>query len=232
MRSRSYQDPAYVIVSASSGVLAIGGDSPVLGGVAKRAMDLILASAALVILAPMLLIIGALIKTTMGGPVIFAHERIGNRGRPFRCLKFRSMAANAAERLRLYLETHPDAAQEWAQSQKLRHDPRVTTIGHVLRKASLDELPQLVNIIRGEMSFVGPRPVIAKELERYGVAAREYISTRPGLTGMWQVSGRSGLTYEQRVALDVRYVRTWSLWLDVTIIFKTFPAVLKLDETC
>src|SRR5690606_1071087 len=163
------------------------------------------------------------------GPVVFSHRRVGFGGKPFDCYKFRSMVANADDVLTAYLEANPEAALEWERTRKLRHDPRVTFFGHMLRKSSIDELPQLFNIIRGEMSCVGPRPVVTAELEHYGNRAREYLTVRPGLTGLWQVSGRSSTGYDDRVTLDSYYVRNWSAWLDMAILLRAAGAVMRSD---
>jgi exopolysaccharide production protein ExoY len=201
------------------------------GGSLKRALDIAIALTALVLLAPVMVAIAAIIWLTQGGSVVFAHERVGLGGRTFRCLKFRTMVPDAAERLARYLATNEEAARIWAETQKLRNDPRVTWFGHILRKSSLDELPQLFNVLRGEMSCVGPRPVVADELRRYGEHAYEYVKARPGITGLWQVSGRSNTTYAHRVKLDRVYVRRCSLLLDLGILLRTLPAVLKVSET-
>lgn len=201
------------------------------GGLPKRALDFAVASAAIVLLAPIMLMIAALIKLTIGGPVIFAHPRVGLNGRMFPCFKFRSMVVNGDEALKRHIAENPAAAREWRETRKLKNDPRVTPLGRLLRKSSLDELPQLFNVIRGEMSCVGPRPIVAAELERYGSRANYYLRSRPGVTGMWQVNGRNQLSYGKRVALDCLYVRRWSLGLDIALLFLTIPAVLAFDTT-
>ncbi len=192
----------------------------------KVSFDLAGAAAALLMLSPLLLIIAALVKCD-GGPVVFSHTRIGAGGRPFRCLKFRSMVLNGDEVLQRLLETDPAAAAEWAATQKLHDDPRVTWIGNLLRKSSLDELPQLFNVLRLEMSLVGPRPIVQREIQKYAEDIAYYYETRPGLTGLWQVSGRSDTSYAQRVQLDSWYVKNWTLWQDMAILARTIPAVLK-----
>lgn len=202
-----------------------------LGGRAKRAMDIAVSLTALVLLAPLMLIIAGIVKVTMGGPVIFSQRRVGYRGVPFACHKFRSMVVDGDRMLTRHLAHDASAAEEWRTTRKLRVDPRVTWFGQVLRKSSLDELPQLFNILVGEMSCVGPRPVMPDEIERYGKSASAYLRTRPGLTGLWQVSGRSRLSYEERVALDAAYVEHWSMWGDVKIMARTLPAVLAVDAT-
>lgn len=200
------------------------GTSPV-GGISKRGFDIFVASVALLFLCPIFLMLMALVKFSDGGSVFYGHSRIGHSGRPFRCLKFRTMREDGDRVLKEYLEANPSAYEEWRATRKLQHDPRVTTVGGVLRKLSLDELPQLINIIRGEMSIVGPRPVVEDELELYDAAAHYYLRTRPGLTGLWQVSGRNDVSYESRVALDSHYVENWSLITDLKIIGMTVPAV-------
>ena len=192
----------------------------------KRSLDLVLSLAALVALLPLFALVCCLIFASGRGPVLYRHGRIGLRGRPFQCLKFRTMHIDGDAVLSKHLASDPEARREWDEKQKLRDDPRVTVIGGILRRTSLDELPQLINIIRGDMSLVGPRPVTAQELTRYGVAASEYLSVRPGLTGLWQVSGRSDTSYASRVKLDSEYVRNQSLLGDARIMLLTVPVVL------
>ncbi|HXV28828.1 MAG TPA: sugar transferase [Sinorhizobium sp.] len=201
-----------------------------LGGWPKRALDLVVASTAIVLALPLMLVAAFLIKVITGGPVLFAHRRIGFNGASFDCYKFRTMVKNANEVLEEYLASHPQAAEEWRETQKLKHDPRITLLGHILRKSSIDELPQLVNILRGEMSCVGPRPIVANELGRYGADADEYLKTRPGLTGLWQISGRNDVDYARRVVLDAQYVRSWSIWNDLVILAWTAIAVMRFDK--
>lgn len=193
---------------------------------AKMALDLVGAASLVLFVSPVLLTIAAAVKLD-GGPVFFAHSRIGAGGRRFRCLKFRSMRVDSVALLDNLLQTDEGAAVEWAATQKLRHDPRVTRIGAWLRKTSLDELPQLFNVLRLEMSLVGPRPIVESELGHYGDDIAYYYETRPGLTGLWQVSGRSDTSYRQRVQLDTWYVKNWTLWHDIAILAKTVPAVLN-----
>lgn len=202
-----------------------------LGGPGKRLIDIVMASLALILLIPLHLIVVVLIWASMGRPVLFAHKRIGENGSEFPCFKFRTMANDSARILGRHLAADPAAAREWGLNQKLMHDPRVTWLGHILRKSSIDELPQLLNVLRGEMSCIGPRPIVAAEIARYGADAAYYFKARPGLTGLWQVSGRSRLSYSDRVALDTQYVRNWSLGLDLKILLKTIPVLLKFDET-
>lgn len=195
----------------------------------KRTIDLLLASIALLALAPLMLAL-AFVVAMDGGPVLFGHWRVGRNGQPFRCLKFRTMIIGADRCLNEYLSLHPAAAEEWQRDQKLDFDPRITGIGRMLRQSSLDELPQLINVLRGEMSLVGPRPVTATELQqRYGLQAESYVSVRPGITGLWQVSGRNRLSYDERVTLDARYVRTQSLGGDLAILFRTVSVMLSGD---
>ena len=201
-----------------------------LGGLLKRGVDLVVAATSLLALAPVVLMITLLVLLTMGRPVLFAHPRVGFRYKLFDCLKFRSMVRDPDGVLLRYFADNPEAAREWNETQKLRYDPRVTFVGRMLRKSSLDELPQLINVLRGEMSCVGPRPVVADELARYGAKAPLYLSTRPGMTGLWQVSGRSSVDYSRRVALDETYVRSWSLWLDLKILVGTTFVLLKFDD--
>lgn len=200
-----------------------------LGGSPKRVMDLTVAILALVAAAPIMLVV-ALILWLSAGQVMFSHRRVGFAGKPFNCYKFRSMIANSEEVLKAHLAANPEAAIEWEQTHKLRNDPRVTFLGHMLRKSSIDELPQLFNVIRGEMSCVGPRPIVSEELQHYGDHAGEYLTVRPGLTGLWQVSGRSNVGYGDRVALDSYYVKNWSPTLDVVILLRTVIAVMRLDQ--
>ncbi|WP_394886086.1 sugar transferase (plasmid) [Mesorhizobium sp. AaZ16] len=193
-------------------------------------MDLVIAVTALVMAAPAMVVVALLIRMTAGGPAVFSHSRVGFSGKSFDCYKFRSMVADAEEVLKAHLEANPEAAREWEETHKIRNDPRVTFLGHMLRKSSLDELPQLFNIIRGDMSCVGPRPIVRDELQRYGDHVGEYLRTRPGLTGLWQVTGRSSTDYASRVALDSHYVRNWSIWLDIVILFRTVFAVMRVDR--
>ncbi|WP_088347483.1 MULTISPECIES: sugar transferase [Rhodomicrobium] len=215
--------------SAEAGFHPVAG-API-GGAAKRIFDITIAFTTLVLMAPLMLLIAALIYATTGGPVFFAQRRIGFNRATFSCYKFRTMVTDADARLKLHLATHPEAARAWQETQKLKYDPRITWLGHILRKSSLDELPQLFNVLLGQMSCIGPRPVIAEELQRYGEHAQDYLRAKPGLTGMWQVNGRSSTSYAHRVNCDRFYVRRWSLLLDFIILFKTIPAVLKFDET-
>ncbi|MBV8465108.1 MAG: sugar transferase [Burkholderiales bacterium] len=193
--------------------------------IAKRALDILGASLLLLVLAlPMLLI--ACITRLQGSPVLFAHNRVGRDGRSFPCYKFRTMLPDADRRLAELLERDPLARAEWEVNFKLKNDPRITAWGDFLRRSSLDELPQLWNVLLGHMSLVGPRPIVEAELSRYGDHLHDYLSVRPGITGLWQVSGRNETSYAQRVALDAHYVRNWSLWLDGIILCRTVAVVL------
>jgi undecaprenyl-phosphate galactose phosphotransferase len=192
----------------------------------KRIFDLVFTICGGLLILPIIAIVALLVAIDNKGNVIFAHRRIGKDGKEFPCYKFQSMVPNAQEILQDYLAKNPEARKEWEESFKLTNDPRVTKLGGFLRKTSLDELPQLWNVIRGDMSLVGPRPIVKKEIERYGEYFREYAMVLPGITGMWQASGRSDTTYEERVAMDTWYVRNWSIWLDIMYLAKTFTAVI------
>jgi len=192
----------------------------------KRAMDLVIAFTVLAFVAPIFLLVYALIKIFDPGPALFSHLRVGRDGRMFTVYKFRTMRVDAQERLEEVLASDPAAAAEWAEFQKLKNDPRVTLIGRILRRSSIDELPQLLNIVRGEMSVIGPRPVTSGEIHRYGAEYPFYTAVRPGVLGLWQVKGRNTLTYPERVAYDVQYVKTWSIWQDIKIMFLAVPVVL------
>jgi exopolysaccharide production protein ExoY len=198
-----------------------------LGGWLKLSFDVMAALCALIILSPLFVLTALAVKLSSPGPVLFGHTRVGYGGRTFKCWKFRSMVTNGDEVLEKYLAAHPDERDEWISNRKLRNDPRVTRIGAVLRTYSVDELPQVINVLMGEMSLVGPRPVVWDELAMYGPAASIYLQTRPGITGLWQVSGRSDASYDQRVSFDTNYVQNWSLVQDLSIIARTIPAVLS-----
>jgi Undecaprenyl-phosphate galactose phosphotransferase WbaP len=194
----------------------------------KRALDIQIAFSLLVVLFPLLLIT-VLIVMSDGGSPVFGHPRVGRGGRKFRCLKFRTMVKHSDAVLEHLLATDQQAREEWNRAFKLKNDIRVTPIGRILRKTSLDELPQLWNVLRGDMSLVGPRPIVEKELAKYGDDLRYYLMVKPGVTGLWQVSGRSNLDYERRVALDVDYVKRSSLALDVSILLRTLKVVFERD---
>lgn len=198
----------------------------------KRCVDVSLALVVLLTLAPLLLLLCLLVRCSDGGPALFRQTRVGRGGRHFPCYKFRSMVVDADQALVRHLRANPEAAREWAETQKLTNDPRVTRLGLFLRKTSLDELPQVINVLAGDMSLVGPRPIVPTECARYGESLDYYLAVRPGVTGLWQVSGRSACTYEERVALDVAYARDWRLRDDVLILLRTVPAVLLQRGSC
>jgi undecaprenyl-phosphate galactose phosphotransferase len=195
-----------------------------LARVLKWSFDQIAALTLVILLAPLLCSLVILVRRD-GGPALFRHRRVGAGGRTFDCIKFRTMVVDADTTLRRAIQQDRDLAAEWASTQKLSNDPRITPIGRFLRRSSLDELPQLLNVLRGEMSLVGPRPIVQAEVARYASDIEHYYAAKPGLTGLWQVSGRSDISYTRRVKLDVWYVRNWTLWHDVAILFKTIPAV-------
>jgi len=193
---------------------------------AKRAFDIVGAIGLLIFFAPIMAVIYAVVRSD-GGAGVFAHERVGKDGVRFKCYKFRSMIPDADRVLKDLLVCNEQFRRDWNADQKLRNDPRITKVGLFLRKKSLDELPQLINVIKGDMSLVGPRPITADELERYGDKVDYYLITRPGLTGAWQVSGRNDVSYAQRVALDVDYARNWTFVADLMILLKTVRVVLS-----
>ncbi len=201
-----------------------------IGMTSKRVIDIILAVSGIILLAPLLIICFVATVATSPGPALFRHRRVGFKGKYFDCLKFRTMVPDARGRLGRLLESDPLAAAEWTANRKLRCDPRVTAIGAILRRSSLDELPQLFNVLKGDMSIVGPRPVTEEELVRYSGAISAYIACRPGITGLWQVSGRSATTYNKRIACDTFYARKWSLALDAKILIVTIPSLLLSDS--
>jgi exopolysaccharide production protein ExoY len=200
------------------------------GGLAKRILDIIVSATALILLSPLMLIVAILVRTTMGSPVVFRQRRVGSNRTTFVCYKFRTMVVDGDRVLREHLAQDPAAAREWRETRKLQADPRVSCLGHLLRKSSLDELPQLFNVLKGDMSCVGPRPLVEEELANYGQYGRECFRAKPGLTGLWQVSGRSRCSYSRRIALDRVYVRRWSVLLDLAVLVKTVPAIFKFDE--
>lgn len=192
----------------------------------KRGFDIAVASTVLLVFLPLLLLIVGILAT-QGWPILIRHRRVGRFGRTFSCLKFRTMVCDADQVLTRHLAEHPAAQLEWEATRKLKDDPRVTPFGHALRKSSIDELPQLLNVLRGEMSLVGPRPIVADEIKHYGADIALYQHVRPGLTGAWQVSGRSDVSYANRVRLDCEYVRARSFTRDLVILALTVPAVLR-----
>jgi Undecaprenyl-phosphate galactose phosphotransferase WbaP len=193
----------------------------------KRTVDLLVATTILLLSMPVIIGVAVLVKLTSPGPVIYGHKRIGVHGQPFNTWKFRTMYSDSENVLREYLKRDPAARTEWDRDYKLRYDPRVTPIGAFLRKWSLDELPQLWNVLKGEMSMVGPRPIVTDEISKYGDVFKLYKAVKPGLTGLWQVSGRNDVTYEDRVWLDQYYIRNWSPWMDLYIVPQTVVAMLR-----
>ncbi len=215
-----------------NGVLGLGVQQRLLmpwPRVIKRALDLALVVVFGTLWLPVIALIALAIKITSPGPVFYRQTRCGRGGGPFIAWKFRSMYANASELLEQCLDSDPSLREEWRQCRKLRQDPRITPLGRLLRRTSLDELPQLWNIVLGQMSFVGPRPIVSEEISRYGDGFALYAKVAPGLSGMWQVSGRNNLSYEQRVTLDLYYVRNWSVWLDLHILARTIRVVVLGD---
>lgn len=219
--------PVQTIQQTSTQTIGLERDRKALFPIAKRALDIVGAGVGLVLLAPFFLIVALMVRAD-GGPAFFAHQRVGRGGKLFGCLKFRSMVIDSQARLEALLANDPAARAEWEATRKLKNDPRITRIGRFLRSTSLDELPQLINVLLGEMSLVGPRPVQEAEIDRYyGASAAHYMAVRPGITGLWQVSGRSETSYESRVALDVSYVSRPSLLADISILLRTPVAVLS-----
>lgn len=196
----------------------------------KRALDIALVLLALPVALPLVVSISLIVILTSPGPIFFSHRRIGRHGAFFSMWKFRTMCTNSAEVLEKHLASHPEDRASWNRDHKLRNDPRITPIGWFLRKSSLDELPQLWNVMTGRMSLVGPRPIVAAEVEKYNNDFAYYVSVDPGITGLWQCSGRSSLSYKVRVALDRQYVETWSLGQDLKIIAKTAVRVLQFKD--
>ncbi|MDR0302483.1 MAG: undecaprenyl-phosphate galactose phosphotransferase WbaP [Treponema sp.] len=192
----------------------------------KRIMDILFVLIGGILLLPLLLFIALLIKITSRGPVIYKHKRLGKNGIPFYAYKFRTMKKDAEQQLKKILESDPAIREEWEKNRKLKNDPRITAVGKILRRTSFDEFPQLINIIKGEMSLVGPRPIVYDEIEKYGDDYDRIFSIKPGLTGLWQVSGRSDTNYRERISYDTYYLQSWSVWLDLWIILKTFGSLI------
>lgn len=192
----------------------------------KRVIDVILASIALILLSPLFAIIAIAIKIDSKGPVFFAHKRIGKNGKIIKLYKFRSMVINAEELIKSFT---PEQMKEYKENYKLTNDPRITKVGKFLRKTSLDELPQLINIINGDLSIIGPRPVVIDELEKYGMNKDKFLSVTPGLTGYWAANGRSNTTYEQRMEMELYYIDNLSLKMDIKVFFKTILSVVKKE---
>ena len=192
----------------------------------ERLGELALAFLILLVAAPMLIVVALMIWAEDGGPIFFSQSRIGRGGKPFRCYKMRTMSVDAPARLAHLLETCEEARAEWARDHKLKNDPRITRLGSFLRKTSIDEFPQMLNVIRGDMSLVGPRPIVASEIVRYGRRFNDYCTVRPGITGLWQVKGRNDVSYRRRVAIDTIYCANKSFGLDLRIVAATVPVVL------
>jgi exopolysaccharide production protein ExoY len=196
-------------------------------GLVKRLLDISIASTALLFLAPVFLVIMLMIKLTSKGSIFFLNERVGYGGKVFAMYKFRSMHTNGDDILNALLDRCPKSKAHWEAYQKLPNDPRITRIGHFLRKSSIDELPQLINVLKGNMSIVGPRPILPNQQDVYGVVnIRHYARTRPGITGPWQVGGRNAVSFQERIKLERDYAENWSIWLDIKIMFRTVPVVL------
>ncbi|MEM9976874.1 MAG: undecaprenyl-phosphate galactose phosphotransferase WbaP, partial [Cyanobacteria bacterium P01_D01_bin.2] len=196
---------------------------------AKSLLDNCLTLLVGIVCLPLIALIALTIRLDSPGPIFYAQVRIGRRGRPFKAWKFRTMVPNADKVLKEYLHRQPELRTHWDQDHKLKYDPRITRVGRWLRRTSLDEMPQLWNVLRGEMSLVGPRPIVHDEVRRYADKFELYTQVLPGLTGLWQVSGRNNITYEERVNLDAYYVRNWSVWLDLYILIRTVWVVLMGD---
>lgn len=209
-----------------------GDSAPSADRIARTLFDKAFALAALLFFAPFLLVVSLVILCSTGRPVLFAHQRVGRNGRPFECLKFRTMAPDAEARLQGLLDRDPEARAQWESQQKLDDDPRITCTGEFLRRTSLDELPQFWNVLRGDMAIVGPRPIVQEECRRYGKHLEAYLSVKPGITGLWQVSGRSATTYAERVEMDAEYVRTRCFTGDLKIILLTIRTVLTGKGAC
>lgn len=236
-KNRARQTPRTLLVGPPGAIKvapagpASGAASKPVGGLAKRVVDLAGVAVGLVLLAPLMIAIAGLIRAATGGPAIFSQKRVGFAGEIFTCYKFRTMVADADEVLRRHLATDLDAAREWQETRKLRNDPRINCLGKILRKSSLDELPQLFNVLRGDMSLVGPRPVVPDEIAYYGSYAEECLRARPGVTGLWQTTGRNRVSYASRVTRDRYYIRRWSLRLDLILLLKTISAIMDFDKT-
>jgi lipopolysaccharide/colanic/teichoic acid biosynthesis glycosyltransferase len=211
------------MISEAYAVIA-SGNKPQL--MAKRVIDLAVTIPVFILLLPIFAVIGFLIKLETQGPVLFADKRLGVGGRVFNCYKFRTMLHDSEHVLKAYLEGHPEARQQWALYKKLPDDPRVTRVGRFLRKTTLDEFPQVINIIRGEMSIIGPRPFMLRETGEIEPYIADILTMSPGMAGMWIAHGRNNLTFEERIRLEVQYVRNWSLKLDFVLFWKSFIALV------
>jgi lipopolysaccharide/colanic/teichoic acid biosynthesis glycosyltransferase len=196
------------------------------GEFAKRLFDIAFSLSVLILFFPIYIILALLIAVSSEGPIFYVQERVGKNYRRFKCIKFRTMVTNADEILVQIMETSPELRQEFDSTFKLKHDPRITKIGHFLRITSLDEFPQFWNVLKGDMSVVGPRPLVVEELPKYGCHIDQILTIRPGITGLWQVSGRNDIPYPQRVQIDLHYVKCRKFWLDLWIILKTIDVVI------
>lgn len=194
--------------------------------IVKRLLDIVLSFIGMIVLLPIMIILSTIVKCDSKGPIFFRHKRIGQNGKIIYIYKFRTMCQNAEEMIKKFT---PEQMKEFKTYYKLEKDPRITKVGDFLRKSSLDELPQMLNIFKGDLSIVGPRPIVPKELEKYGKDQEKFLSVKPGLTGYWQANGRSNTTYEERIKMELYYVDNQSLWLDTKIFFKTFKAVFKKE---
>lgn len=202
------------------------GNSKKAYNVTKRILDILLSFVGLIVLSPVFLLIGIIIKIDSKGPVFFTHKRIGKNGKEIGIYKFRTMHENAEKMIQNFTK---EQMEEYKENYKLKNDPRITKIGKFLRKTSLDELPQILNILKGDLAIIGPRPVVISELEKYGPNKGKFLSVKPGLTGYWQANGRSTTTYEERIEMELYYVENRNLWLDIKIFLKTFISVLKKE---
>ena len=207
-------------------MIKIKGENKLTYNIVKRIIDILLSFVGLIVLSPIFLLIGIIVKIDSRGPVFFLHKRIGKNGREIKIYKFRTMHKNAEEMIRDFSE---EQMKEFEENYKLKDDPRITKVGKILRKTSLDELPQILNILKGELSIIGPRPVVTSELEKYGPNKNKLLSVKPGLTGYWQANGRSSTTYEERMDMELYYVDNRSLWLDIKLFFKTIISVIKKE---
>jgi lipopolysaccharide/colanic/teichoic acid biosynthesis glycosyltransferase len=196
------------------------------GEFAKRLFDIVFSLSVLILFSPVYLILALLIALSSEGPIFYVQERVGKNYKPFNCIKFRTMVTNADEILMQMMDTSPELRQEFENNFKLKHDPRITTIGKFLRITSLDEFPQFWNVLKGDMSVVGPRPLVAEELPKYGYYIDQILTIRPGITGLWQVSGRNDIPYPRRVQIDLHYVKFRNFWLDIWIVLKTIRVVI------
>ena len=214
------------VMNAGSTKLLPSTAKNIVGRCVKRGMDLSIAAVGGLLILPLIGLICSLIKITSTGPIFYSQRRLGFGARHFQAWKFRTMVVNADEVLQDHLDTNVQLREEWARDHKLKNDPRVTWVGRWLRKTSLDELPQIWNVVLGQMSLVGPRPIVDAEVEKYGETFERYRRVVPGITGLWQISGRNNTTYQERVDLDSYYVRNWSPWLDLYILIRTIKVVL------